>query len=260
MASALLGASLLVCCRFGAAADAVPPAPTTVAPTGDYHVAWLTLSKAWFGDADLPVRLGVRGGKVVAAWFLVAEQTGNGQRMWSHQITAAINGERLTGDIAGRRCTAGMGGVIGDYTFTLDARISQGELAGTYKARIGAMGGGRGAPGEARHAAGALSGILRDESQMKKVYPLAGDWPGYFGASGGMVYAVSTSLKLYALRTADGQTAWQTPLAGIVLPCGSSAAEKPAALHFQSPYSWSGPSRRLGVGWDRRKAGPAAVL
>jgi outer membrane protein assembly factor BamB len=162
-----------------------PAEPTTVVPTGAYQVAAIALSRAWFGDADLPVRLAIRDGQVVAAWFVVAEQAGNGQRMWSHQITAAIKGERLTGDIAGRRCTAGMGGVIGDYTFTLDARISQGQLTGTYKATLGAMGGAKGRSGEARESAGALAGTLRDEGPMKRENVVAGDWPDYFGASGG---------------------------------------------------------------------------
>ncbi|MBA4067489.1 MAG: hypothetical protein C0501_28025 [Isosphaera sp.] len=250
-----------------------PPGPGTVAPAGGYHVAELTLEKAWFGDADLPVRLGLRDGKVVAAWFLTPERISNGQRMWVRRVTAAVAGDRLTGEVAGRRCTAGTGGVIGDFALALDARVADGRLTGTYRLALTALGEGKsGFPSDPREAAGRVGGRVRDEDGMRRANGLAAgkDWPDYFGAGGlgGPPGAAALVDDLAAARpvwvsedpvpTAWGDAAdgrYKSRVLRVGLCGGASTPVVSGGRVYQFYYTPSGP-----LADEARLAGEAAAL
>lgn len=153
------------------------PAPETMAPDGDYRVAWLKLEKGWEKGADVALFLGFRAGKATAAWFCAPPRT-DCHRMWADEVTVAFVGGALKGDIKGRMVKLWAPiAHVGDYAYTLDARVGEGKVAGSFSARFALK------DQKEQAIAGALSGEVMSEERLKKeqALPTGKDWPGYYG-------------------------------------------------------------------------------
>ncbi len=156
--------------------EALPP-PETIAPSGSYRVAWLKLENGWEKGADVMLFLGIRSGKATTVWFCAPARS-DCHRMWADQITVACTGDTLSGEVKGRMVKVWAPTAhVGQYVYTLDAKVSEGKLFGAFTVRISLFG------SKEQTFSGALSGELMNEDRLKKdhAFPSGKDWPCYYG-------------------------------------------------------------------------------
>ncbi len=154
------------------------PAPETTTPSGDYRVAWLKLEKGWENGSDLMLFLGFRGERATAVWFC-APPRNDCHRMWPDEIAVTCAGDSLKGDLKGRMVKLWAPiAHVGDYVYTLDAKVNEGKVAGTFKAHTALSG------AKEQTLSGTLSGELMNEERLTKeqAFPAGKDWPGHYGA------------------------------------------------------------------------------
>jgi len=154
------------------------PAPETTAPSRDYQVAWLKLAKGWEKGSDATLFLGIRAGKATTVWFCAPPRT-DCHRMWADEVTVTLAGGALKGDVKGRMVKVWAPiAHVGDYAYSLDAKVSAGKVDGVFSARIALAG------AKEQTLSGSLSGELMSEERLEKDQglPAGKDWPGYYGA------------------------------------------------------------------------------
>jgi len=180
--SAIASMLLHVAVALAAGPSAAPPAPQTTAPSGDYQVAWLTLAKAWDDGRDLPLFVGLRGGRGAQVWFC-APQRRDCHRMWIDADTLKLAGGKLSGEVGGRMVKIWAPiAHVGDYVFSLDAAVEGGKMTGTYTATFTPTA--QAGPGAKQQTVkGALAGQIATGAELAKRDAMAAgkDWPGYYG-------------------------------------------------------------------------------
>jgi outer membrane protein assembly factor BamB len=171
----LLAASTLLAANIS---TTFMPDAETISPAGDYRVAWLTLEKGWAQGADLPLFLGLRGGRGVTAWY-AAPPRSDCHRMWVDEISVRQTGLRLQGQIRGRMVKVWAPVEhVGDYVYSLEAEVREGKVSGNFSGKFTLK-----AKGEQTQQ-GKLTGKLSGEAEIKKnqALPPGKDWPWYYGA------------------------------------------------------------------------------
>ncbi|MGD0898563.1 MAG: hypothetical protein ABR915_12050, partial [Thermoguttaceae bacterium] len=134
-----------------------PDAVTAETPVGEYQTAWLTLSKGWEKGEDVRLFLGLRGAQATAAWF-AAPARSDCHHSWVDQIALKLDGDSLKGEIRGRMVkTWAPIAHVGNYVYSLDAKISGGQMTGTFSVAITLKG------QQPQNASGTLTGALQTE-------------------------------------------------------------------------------------------------
>lgn len=155
----------------------------TSSSSGNYQTIWLQLEQGGVDldskkkdGFDLPLILGLRDGKAVAAWFAHPAMSG-GRVVWLDLATLTLSGEKLSGNLVGRNNLHWGDKNVRDYEYTLNASVSGGrQIAGTFSAVYVDD------AGEKIEFSGKLSGRLVTSEQTATNKLAAGhDWPHYYG-------------------------------------------------------------------------------
>ncbi len=178
-------AAFSLLCFFAVAplASAAAEPVATAQATGDYQMAWLRLEKGGVRIAgkhlaalDVPLFIGLRQGKAVAAWFSHPAMAGS-RIVWLDRATLTLARPALKGELIGRTNLNWGSKIVHDFVYRIDAAVSGKQVAGTFTASYA------GDDGSKAALSGKLTGRLLSASEARKenALPAGKSWPHYYG-------------------------------------------------------------------------------